>query len=384
MRRFARFLGVALTSAVALGLLASPVSAASTTRYVDDDGHAGRSGCDGSRSAPTSIQAAVNASMAGDVVVVCKGTYVGAVTVTKPITVRGVSNTKTIVKAGDNNDLQGPVIFVQNTVGAKIRSLHIVVATTGACNQVGGAITVSNSRRTTVTENRIETDGGEDSCGYESGVRLTNGSNGSTISYNIVNDFKVIGIDVMDSSNLTIRYNKIAYNHLNAASAATDFGAAGIQLNGSATGITIAKNTVSSAPTGGTSTPLLGTGIGTSGIKAVIRNNTVTNVAQGIVVLNTDGTAVTTNTVSASYIAIELFYSDSGTVSGNQATAPTQSMTVNYDSHDNTISDNNFGGPAVFDCSDSSTGDGTSGTDNTWTNNVGYSTPEGLCTGEEV
>ena len=72
-----RLTAAASTLAIALATLAAPASATGpTTRWVDDDGHAGPAGCGASAVAATSIQAAVTASHAHDVVVVCPGTYV--------------------------------------------------------------------------------------------------------------------------------------------------------------------------------------------------------------------------------------------------------------------------------------------------------------------
>ena len=68
-------------SALALASLASPVSAAGKTRWVDDDGKTSTTSCSGTRTAYKKIQSAVTASAAGDTVKVCPGTYVGSVTI---------------------------------------------------------------------------------------------------------------------------------------------------------------------------------------------------------------------------------------------------------------------------------------------------------------
>src|SRR6188768_2848876 len=85
---------LALTiTAMAIGTLSLPASAAGTTRWVDDDGKAGPGGCAGSATAKATIQAAVNAASAGDTILICPGTYPEFVNVGAAkdgLTIRGV------------------------------------------------------------------------------------------------------------------------------------------------------------------------------------------------------------------------------------------------------------------------------------------------------
>ncbi len=84
MFRSQRLLALAGGTLVLSLASAVPVAAASsTTRWVDNDGHAGPGGCGGSAVASTSIQSAVTASNADDVVIVCPGTY------TEQVRIRG-------------------------------------------------------------------------------------------------------------------------------------------------------------------------------------------------------------------------------------------------------------------------------------------------------
>jgi hypothetical protein len=80
----ARLVSAATVLTVVLYLLSAAPAAAgeSTTRYVDDDGRAGPvRGCGGHRVAFKRIQAAVNASRAGDRILVCAGIFRGQVTI---------------------------------------------------------------------------------------------------------------------------------------------------------------------------------------------------------------------------------------------------------------------------------------------------------------
>ena len=76
MKRFT----LATATAVAL-LAAGTASASAATRAVDDDGQATPRNCDASDPASPTIQGAVDASAAGDTIVVCPGTYTEQVTV---------------------------------------------------------------------------------------------------------------------------------------------------------------------------------------------------------------------------------------------------------------------------------------------------------------
>lgn len=60
-----------------------------TTLYVDDDGMASAGGCDTAVTGVSTIQAAVDASAAGNTIQVCPGTYPQNVTVNKPLTILG-------------------------------------------------------------------------------------------------------------------------------------------------------------------------------------------------------------------------------------------------------------------------------------------------------
>lgn len=73
-----RSLGICMSSVVVLAMFAAPAAAATRTRWVDDDGGAGPTGCGGDRPAARSIQAAIDASGPGDTIRVCDGNYVGS------------------------------------------------------------------------------------------------------------------------------------------------------------------------------------------------------------------------------------------------------------------------------------------------------------------
>lgn len=122
----------ALMLAAGIIITGTTQASAQTTRTVDDDG----------RQCPTStfttIQAAVNASVAGDTVQVCQGRYPEQVVINKSITVRGISaaNTSRPEIQTPTNGFGTPatspggspisaMILVQNTTNARILNLTV-------------------------------------------------------------------------------------------------------------------------------------------------------------------------------------------------------------------------------------------------------------------
>lgn len=157
-----------------LGLLtASAASAASPRiRWVDGDGHGGGSaGCNGTRSARLTIQGAIDASSAGDIVRVCPGTYHETVVVNKVgLTVAGVKalKAKIVPPANDTSSagLSDPAVLVTaNRV--TLRKLNVVIPDT--CDYIYTGITVSSARHVRVLDSRVAersaTSGGSTECG---------------------------------------------------------------------------------------------------------------------------------------------------------------------------------------------------------------------------
>jgi hypothetical protein len=81
-----------VASATLLFAGAGPAHAVATTLVVDDDGMATAADCDDTAMAYVAIQAAVDAASAGDVVLVCPGTYNESVTIDKQLTMMGAQS----------------------------------------------------------------------------------------------------------------------------------------------------------------------------------------------------------------------------------------------------------------------------------------------------
>ncbi|MFN8623973.1 MAG: hypothetical protein U0869_24790, partial [Chloroflexota bacterium] len=72
----------AALTALTVALVAVPTSAAGKVRVVDNDGKGTAANCDATTKAFKTIQSAVTASAAGDIVKVCPGTYAEKVSIT--------------------------------------------------------------------------------------------------------------------------------------------------------------------------------------------------------------------------------------------------------------------------------------------------------------
>ena len=97
-----RHTGLLLAALVPAALPGPAAAGAVTTRWVDDDGQAGGSSCSGTKTAYHSIQSAVTASNASDVVKVCPGSYTGKVTITgarNGLVLKAATTTKPYLKA---------------------------------------------------------------------------------------------------------------------------------------------------------------------------------------------------------------------------------------------------------------------------------------------
>ena len=140
-----------------------------------------------------SLQAGIDAAAAGDTLIV-KGTCIGTATITKDLTLRGVSSGP-FVATLDGNGV-GPVLSVTGTVVVAIDNLLVTNGTTGIAESFGGTLTVSHStvsgnsgrgvfvhQDSTLTLNNSTVSANEDG-----GIASDNGSiltlNGSTVSGN--------------------------------------------------------------------------------------------------------------------------------------------------------------------------------------------------------
>ena len=163
--------------------LAAPVGAAgSTTRWVDDDGHAGPGGCGGAAPAARSIQSAVDASHADGVVVVCPGTYVEQVRIRGSrdgLTIRASKPYQATIKGPSHIDRPlgfGYLVLVDHVDGVTIRGFKVLTRTAAPCDETDVTIGIIGSEHAQIRGNRLLAPGsdGTEACSQALGIAVVN------------------------------------------------------------------------------------------------------------------------------------------------------------------------------------------------------------------
>jgi hypothetical protein len=285
---------------------APPVTAKGpTTRYVDDDGHAGGygRGCGGTAPAPTKIQDAIDAAGPGTRILICPGDYRGKVLIKgrakRGMVIRSTEQWEAVLRPPHQTG--GALIRIESTGGVVLRGLELRAPTGGRCKQLDSMIKVSESPDVVVRANRIKPIGPDTfgTCGFDNGIVALN-SNRAWIGDNVIRDFQFRGIQVDWSPgrvyDATIVRNRVSFFHENSGSTGV-LGQNGIAAHAGGAcfdyaclgGVIIDGNVVTGlASAGGASpggTPLLYQGIGVGGHRrGTIRGNVVTNAQTGIAV----------------------------------------------------------------------------------------------------
>jgi hypothetical protein len=203
MRRLSMPRRVALTAAVVLcvGAVAGTASAAATTRYVSPTPPAVLPpGTSCAVPGYNTIQAAVNASSAGDVIVVCPGTYPEQVTVGNSVTLTGSGNA--IIQAPPTLPPAGDVVTVNN--GASVTMFGFTVAGPGpsGCGSIGAGIAVLGNASLDLSNTAVRDirDNPFSGCQNGEGIRVGRASTGNvghaTIDKVIVTGYQKNGITV--------------------------------------------------------------------------------------------------------------------------------------------------------------------------------------------
>jgi len=405
-------------TAISLGIIAAvmttiaPASAnsASTTRWVDNDGHAGVRGCDSSGHAYTHVQAAVDASNANDVVIVCPGTYTEQVVITGDragLTLRSSrpfgATLKTPSALADTYLGTANLVFIDTVDHVTVHGFKMVVRTSGPCDDVDATILASGSRHSSIRGNRLLAPGSDSSAACIQGVGIAifdrSGFPASAaIKYNEVRDAVFVGIYASGSGSTraTISDNSVrAYfgkppkggSPVSGAAVGAQFA---IGMFGRARG-RLTDNVIQGAgvapTTTGASTFLVGIGIVANGPGGAftngpidVRGNTVRRVIYGLYAVNADQLTVRNNHVTNTYVGLRFEGARDNGIVDNTISAKYIGIQADPSTTGNKFKHNAVSGNHIS-CEDGSSGLGTAGTANTWTGDTATrpSTPVGIC-----
>ena len=225
-------------------------------------------------------------------------------------------------------------------------------------------------------------------CGFDVGVDIMNGSS-VAVTKSTVRDFRLTGVFARgNQTEAFVEDSAIKFFHANEGRRALeDTGTVGLYGRDQA-GVFFRRNTIGSLKTGGRSTPLLESGIKYYDTmkEAVITGNEVRTVFFGLAITSQDGTIrnndirrgrrlLDFDSVGISLSGGERDEVDHNTVRGFHFGAFVDGGGTDHDIHDNDFRHNK-----ITDCHDETSGAGTAGTANTWTDDRGLTdSPNGIC-----
>jgi len=241
MRRHRPVRALMLGAAITLGLVAGPGTVLAGVPiqgapvgdviWVDADGHAGPARCSGRAAAPTTIQAGVDLARPGRTVRVCAGTYREQVIIeTDSITVEADRPWTATIRppvapgaARIRPARVGGLVTVVDASGVTVRGLRIAVSSAidpGSCRQLVSGIVAIEAPRVRVLSNRLIGGATVDSarCGLLTGIEVV-GSRGATVAWNLVRNFRLMGIGADDgmisTAEATVRIfrNELYWQH---------------------------------------------------------------------------------------------------------------------------------------------------------------------------
>ncbi len=383
------FAALFLIAPFAIVATAAPVSASGTTRWVDKDGHAGPSACSGTVTAHKTIQKTINASAANDTIKVCPGTYVEKLTISgarQGLTLESTTNHAAIVKAPDDATFNTIVLIKVtsvNSVTIKGFSVQPLRANSHDFCDVGDGIDVSGSKTVIVTQNEIKPSGSGPFCGVFTGISATGGTTG-TISSNTVTDYIESGIHLGGSgTSLTVSGNTVTFAQVGLGTA----GGAAILVDTSAKG-SISSNTINGPAAGPASPPQPAAGVQLDGAGSgvTVTGNTIARMAADIDLVNSSAGSVTGNTMTGGQAGLDLESAVGFAISGNVSHAATSAgFSILDPSKNNNVHDNDFRTDANAkraDCKGQSSLVVSAGSGNIFDANLGNSSnPAALCDG---
>jgi len=211
-----------------------PVDGAfAATLTVDDNGQ----DCPG---APfTTISSAVLGSAPGDIIVVCSGTYVEQVTISKSVTIAATTGQTPVVMAPATMTLPKAIIRITGSgVTVRIEGLTIGGPGTTACDSLEAGIRVDGGANAVIRNNRIRDirDNPFGSCQNGIGILVGKQSEGATgtatILTNIIQGYQRAGIVVDNAGSRAV----IAENQITGRGPTSVISQNGVQVSRGATG----------------------------------------------------------------------------------------------------------------------------------------------------
>jgi len=381
----------ALAGALALAATGATASAAGTTRWVDDDGHAGPTSCAGGASASRSIQSAVDKSRNGDSIAICSGTYPGFVIIKghTGLSLRAAGQGPSVLMPSLPTGNHPAVITIKNSSGVQVQGLTVKIPSTwnGTCRFYLRGVAIWDSSDIRILDGRFVGIGRDTrNCGMN-GAIFADRDKDVVVSRNVLIDFQRFGI-WLESSTGSITDNTLRFLQRRQIDqrpkAQHSFG-----LKAQSGIVSITDNVVGSDPRQDNRDLWLDEGIVLFGGTQTATGNTV---SRALVSVDINGihdaadhshSSIDSNVLAWGTTGIRLMRSTGAGISGNHVSWFTGRGIVAKGSQDNRITGNvlqhdDTGG--TVDCTDDSSGTGTAGTANQWSDNeADGSTPHNLC-----
>lgn len=363
---------ITLATAFAVVLIsAGTATASAATRAVDDDGQATPRSCNAADPASPTVQGAIDASAAGDVIVVCPGTYAEQVTVPADkdrLSLISRERRAAVIKAPPIYTGSVDLVRVAGAENVSFASFTITgpQPDTAYCNaQLVSNVRIMGGGSANLVDNRITqarpTAPALRGCQNGFGVQIGRTAEGDTgtgrLYYNEIDDYNKGGVYVDNAGSSLI-----------------------------AVGNTVRGPDQSDAPVGVAFAATNGVQISRNADAFVERNRVVDNVfpgfagveagqASGFILFdNTDSDIrLRENVVQNNDTNLGLFNSDGGVFEDNLILDAVvyDGIYADADSAGNRFEDNTAFRNAEHDCHDDSTGRGTAGTANVWRDNRG-------------
>jgi parallel beta-helix repeat protein len=401
-----RVIGVSLAFTACLMMIGTLPARAAVTQAVDDDGFASLTNCNAATATHNTIQEGVDAAAAGDTVKVCPGTYIENVTVNKALILQGpkagVNGTRAQVLANEAvvhaSDQNLPIFMLAansitvNGFLVEDNSNNAGIQTSPAFsgyqilnnivqNNVFGIYLHGSGAATTLVRRNLLDDNNLPGSASGNGIYSDQGAVGITVLANSFRNHSNTGIifaaagiqqeSIIIQNNRSLNDNtfvalfdvqnaQVVANQTNDDVDAGDSGST-IFVGGNSAGILIQRNVLVNPGFSGIAVRDTLAALGSTANVNVLGNTVTGAEGSGIDVTAEDFAAVSARNNTLRNNAIDGIFFGSLT-KGNQ------------------IRSNTASGNANLDCEDDSVGSGTSGTNNTWTNNNGGSDdPNGIC-----